>query len=134
MSSDANSVIPPAMRNLLKIRDYREQHREKCISITLDVDPEVIDVRGNIHGSFIALATIVAAENAAKMSIHEDEFLVAVNHSVNFLKQPESLSEIEISSCVSNRTDRLIYVTTTMSSLDTDIANSITIFIAEKFS
>ncbi len=134
MTSETNTIVPLAIRNLLKIRDYREQQKEKCINITLDVDPEIIDARGNIHGSFIALATIVAAENAAKMSIHEDEFLVAVNHSVNFMRQPESLGEIEISSCISNRTNRLIYVTTTMSSLDTDIANSITIFIAEKFS
>ena len=124
--------FPEALRDLLKIREYREDKKSNCIYLTLEFTPLMLNSHGNIHGSYIAVLSITAAETAAKLTISEEEVLMAVSHSINFLKQPEILNDIELESCVTSRSDRIVHVSTFLRSLDTDIANSATVFVIEK--
>jgi len=125
--------FPEPLKEILKIKEHKEDKKSKCIYITLEPTPLMLNSHGNIHGSYIAMLSITAAENIAKLIINEEEFLVAINHSVNFLKQPETFGDIEIESCITNRSDRIIHVNTYLRCLDTDIANSTTIFVVEKY-
>ncbi|MCS7112101.1 MAG: hotdog fold thioesterase [Ignisphaera sp.] len=124
--------IPEFVRNVLKIKEYREDKKSRCAYVTLEPTPLLLNSHGNIHGSYIAMLTLIAAENAARLTINEGEFMVAISHSINFLKQPDTLGDIELESCIASKSDRIIHVSTLLSCLDTDIANSTTIFVVEK--
>lgn len=133
LSSDIDlDLLPESLKEALKIREHREDRKNKCTNIVLETTPQLFNSHGNIHGSYIAMLTLTAAENAAKLTIEDDEFLVAISHSINFLKQPEVFGDIELESCITSRSDRIVHVNTFLRCLDTDIASSTTIFVIEK--
>ncbi len=133
MISDTESdFLPEFIKDILKIKEHREDKKNRCSYITVEAVPLLFNNHGNIHGSYIAMLTLTAAENAARLTINEDEYLVAISHSINFLKQPETLGDIELESCITSRSDRIIHVNTFLRCLDADVANSTTIFVVEK--
>lgn len=133
MASDVELefLIEP-LRNTLRVREYREDKKNRCIHLVLEPAPLLLNSHGNIHGSYIAMLTLTAAENTARLAVGEDEYMVAINHSVYFLKQPDTLGDIELDSCITSRSDRIMHVNTYLRCMDTDVANSTTIFVTEK--
>ena len=91
---------PAIFRELLKLKEFREDKVNNCIEMVHEITPDFLDQYGNIHGSILSLLSIIAAENVARMQISGDEYLVAISHTTNFIAQPETLDCIELRSCV----------------------------------
>ncbi|MDK6028402.1 hypothetical protein QPL79_03370 [Ignisphaera sp. 4213-co] len=124
--------IPSLFKDTIRIKEFREDKQNKCIEILHELVPDFLDQYSNVHGSALALLSILAAENVAKTQISDDEYLVAISHTINFISQPETFGDLEIKSCVIGKSDRIIHVQTTIACNDKELANALTVFITEK--
>lgn len=132
MSSEVPDVIPSALRGLVSIREMVKDEKKKCVRFLLDLNPDVLTIHGELHGGYISMATLVAAEIAATTLLSNGEMaLVAINHHVNFLKHVEAFEEVEMESCVVSKGERLVYIETSIRCGD-EVARSITSFIVER--
>lgn len=133
MSTDVIESLPTSIKNILGVHEVIRDERRGCVKIILEPNPEVLTIHGEPHGGYISLITIISAEIAATNLLHEEEFLVVINHNVNFLRHVEAYEqELEIDSCVLSRGERIIYIETYVRCRGEDIAQAITSFTAEK--
>jgi hypothetical protein len=131
-SQTLTESIPAAFKDSLKVKEFREDKTNNCIELVYDFSHDLLDQYGNIHGSVLALLSIIAAESIARMQIFSDEYLVAISHTINFISQPDTLGDLELRSCVIGKGGRVIHVQTAISCHGKEIANALTMFIAEQ--
>lgn len=126
-------TIPPLLRSLINIREIFKDEKNNCLRIILESNPEVLTIYGELHGGYLSMITMISAEIAATSLLTEEEVLVFINHSLNFLKHVEAYDqELEVSSCILSKGERVIYIETYVRCKDEDIAQAISSFIAEK--
>jgi hypothetical protein len=124
--------VPAVFKESLKVKEFREDKVNNCVELVYDFSHDFLDQYGNIHGSILALLSIIAAESIARMQIFGDEFLVAISHTINFISQPDVLGDLELRSCVIGKGGRVVHVQTTITCHGEEIANALTMFIAEQ--
>lgn len=124
--------VPLAFRDSIRIKEFREDKKSKCIEIVHELTSDLLDQYNNVHGSALALLSILAAETVAKTQIFGDEYLVAISHTTNFVSQPETLGDLEIRSCVIGKGGRVIHVETIISCNGKELANALTVFVVEE--
>jgi len=134
MAEEIVSNVPEAVKRILRFKEVKIHEERKCISAILDFNPEILDVYGYIHGSIIAVLNIVVAESAARLATSSDEYLIVVNTSINFIKQPEVFGDLEIEACVMSRTDKLVLVSSQVRCENIDLSHANFVFVAEKVS
>lgn len=132
MSTEISETIPIALRNIMNVREISRDEKRGCLSISLELNPDLLTVHGEVHGGYISMITMVIAELIATTLLREAEALVVVNHDVNFLRHVEVFDEIEVEGCVLSKGERIMYIETHVRYRDEDIAQAITSFIVEK--
>lgn len=125
-------LLPAALRDLVKVKEVREERKEGCITLTVELSPEFIDHYGHVHGALLSMLAVASAEVVAKEVLSSEEYLVAVTHNINFIRQPGALGDLEVRSCVHARSDSIIHVTSFISCDDTEVANALTVFVIVK--
>lgn len=132
MAIDIHEIIPMALRNIMNIQELFKDEKKGCIKITLEPNPDTLTIHGEIHGGYISMLTMVAAELVATSILSEEEALVVANHNISFLKHVEAFDEIEVESCIVSRGERIIHIETRIKCKEEEVSRSITSFIAEK--
>jgi acyl-coenzyme A thioesterase PaaI-like protein len=133
MSSEFVESLPSQIRDIMNIREIIRDEKRGCITLILDPSPDVLTYHGEPHGGYISLISMVGAELAATHLLKEEEILVVINHTVNFLKHVEVYNqEVDIESCVLSKGERVIYIETKVRCRGEDIAQALTSFITEK--
>lgn len=135
MFTEMLDTIPSLLRSLINLREILKDEKNKCLSMVLESNPEVLTIHGEPHGGYLSMITMIAAEITATSLLTEEEVLVFVNHSINFLKHIEVYDQdLEINSCILSKGERLVYIETYVRCKGEDIAHAISSFIAEKSS
>ncbi|MEM0067572.1 MAG: hotdog fold domain-containing protein [Ignisphaera sp.] len=124
--------VPLAFKDSIRIKEFREDRTNKCIEFLHELTSDFLDQYNNVHGSALALLSVLAAENVAKTQIFGDEYLVAISHTINFVSQPETLADLEIRSCVIGKGGKIIHVQTTITCNGKELANALTVFVVEE--
>jgi predicted transcriptional regulator len=124
--------VPAIFREILKAKEFREDKVSNCVELVYEISQDFIDQYGNIHGSLLALLSIIAAESIARMQIFSDEYLVVVSHTINFITQPDTLGDLEFKACIIGKGERVLHVQTAITCHGKEIANALTMFIVEQ--
>lgn len=124
--------MPTALRNLISIHEVLKNSKKECLKIVMDIAPDALTSHGEIHGGYISMLTMSISEVLASTLVHSDEALLVVEHSVHFLRHPETVSGIEIESCVLNRGERILNISSYVRCRDIDVVYALTTFVIEK--
>ncbi len=134
LSEEIMDRFPALLTKGLNVKEINYRDTEKCVDLVIEFSLDMASASGLIHGSVLAAAMIMSSEIAASYAVKEGEYLIAVSTSLNFLRQPETIADLEITSCVSSRTDRVILVDVEARFSGTTVAKGSTLFIAEQMS
>jgi len=117
---------------VLKVREAYLDSSRDCVRLVANPSQDYAWIHGGVHGGYISALTILASELAASSSVGGDVLLVGVESSIIFLRQVEVPNVIEVQSCVSYRTQRIIGVESSVRCGGHEIAKGITMFLVEE--
>lgn len=131
MATEVLDNVPLALKNIVSIRELSRDMRKGCLKVVLELNPDILTTHGEIPGGYISMMAIAVAEALATTSIEGGRALLVVNHDINFLKHPEIPGDIEIESCVLNRGERILNISSYVRCEETDVVYALSTFIVE---
>jgi len=131
LSTEVLDNIPLALRNAIAVRESSRDVKRNCMKMLIELNPDVLTSHGEIPGGLISMLTIATAEILATTSLQSNKALLVINHNVHFLKHPETLSDIEIESCILSRGERILSISSYARCGEIDVAYTLSTFVVE---